>query len=244
MKKTAQIISALMLLPAGAAFALGPVDLELEAAGWQSSISGETRSTGELIELKDDLGLDDKSIMFVRGRGHITMLGNLYVGYTPLKQDATSTLTRTVTYENTTFAASSSVATTVDLKTYDLGWTFSLLDLGVIEAELGANVKFVDGTVTLKSGAQTAQADFSAPVPMLKAVLRANGPFVSGEVDGMAIAYSGNHLYDLTAQIKLSPLPFLYVAGGYRHINVELTDGDKLASMKNQGPFLGVGVDF
>lgn len=244
MKKTAWTLGALMLLPASAAFALGPVDLELEAVGWQSSISGETRSGSTVIDLKNDLGLDDKSLIFIRGRAHITFLGNLYVGATPLKYDATSTLSRTITYENKIFPASTSVTTTLDLKTYDLGWTFSPFNIGILEAELGANIKFIDGNITIKNNIQTAQADFSAPVPMLKAVLRASGPFVSAEVDGMAIAYADNHLYDATAQVKLNPLPFVYVAGGYRFIDVELTDGDRIASMKNKGPFLGIGVDF
>lgn len=244
MKKTAWTLGVLMLLPAGAAFALGPVDLELEAVGWQSAISGETRSGSGIVDLKNDLGLDDKSIIFVRARAHITFLGNLYAGVTPLKYDANSTLTRSITYEGKTFSASTPVTTSVDLKTYDLGWTFSPLNLGFLEAEIGANIKFIDGSITVNSNAQTAQADFSAPVPMLKAVLRASGPFVSGEVDGMAIAYADNHLYDVTAQVKLNPFPFMYVAGGYRFVDVELTDGDKVASMKNKGPFLGIGVDF
>lgn len=244
MKKTAWTLGALMLLPASTAFALGPIDLELEVAGWQSSISGETRSGGTVIDLKNDLGLDDKSLVFIRGRGHVTFLGNLYVGFTPLKNDADSTLTRAITYEGRAFSASTPVTTSIDLNTYDLGWTFSPLNIGIFEAEIGANIKFIDGTVTVKSATQTAQADFSAPVPMLKAVLRASGPFVSAEVDGMAIAYADNHLYDVTAQVKLNPFPFMYVAGGYRFIDLELTDGDKLASMKNKGPFLGIGVDF
>lgn len=244
MKKTAWTLGALMLLPSSAAFALGPVDLDLEVVGWQSSISGETRSGGAVIDLKNDLGLDDKSVVFLRGRAHITFLGNLYVGITPLKYDASSTLTRAITYEGKAFSASTPVTTSVDLKTYDLGWTFSPLNIGILEAEIGANVKFINGNVTVKSSTQTAQADFSAPVPMLKAVLRASGPFVSAEVDGMAIAYTDNHLYDVAAQVKLNPFPFMYVAGGYRFIDLELTDGDKVASMKNKGPFLGIGVDF
>ena len=244
MKKTAWTLGALMLLPASAAFALGPVDLELEVVGWQSSISGETRSGGVNVDLKNDLGLDNKSVGFLRGRAHVTFLGNLYVGVTPLSYDATSTLTRAITYEGKTFSAATSVTTNVDLKTYDLGWTFSPLNIGFLEAEIGANIKFINGDITVKSSAQTAQAEFSAPVPMLKAVLRASGPFVSGEVDGMAIAYADNHLYDVTAQVKLNPFPFMYVAGGYRFIDLELTDGTKVASMKNKGPFLGIGVDF
>ncbi len=242
MKKTAWTLGALMLLPASAVFALGPVDLELVVAGWQSSVSGESRSGGTVIDLENDLGLDDKSLIFIRGRAHITFLGNLYVGVTPLKYDASKTLTLPLTYADKNL--SGAVTTNIDLKTYDLGWTFSPLNIGILEAEIGANVKFIDGNITVKNSAQTAQADFSAPVPMLKAVLRLSGPFVSAEVDGMAIAYADNHLYDVTAQVKLNPFPFMYVAGGYRSIDLELTDGDKLASMKNKGPFLGIGVDF
>ena len=244
MKKTAWTLGALMLLPASTAFALGPVDLELEVVGWQSSISGETRSGGLAIDLKKDLGLDDKSVGFLRGRAHITFLGNLYVGVTPLSYDANSTLTRTITYADKPFDTATAVTTNIDLKTYDLGWTFSPLNIGILEAEIGANVKFIDGNITVKSSAQTAQEDFSVPVPMLKAVVRVSGPFVVAEVDGMAIAYADNHLYDVTAQVKLNPFPFMYVAGGFRYIDLELADGGKLASMINKGPFLGIGIDF
>lgn len=245
MKKSGRLLAALMMLPGSSAFALGPVDLEVELAGWKSSISGTTNTNSAPdIDLKNDLGLSDKNIAFARGKLHVTMLGNVYVGYTPIKYDATTTLGKGITYDNKTFTPGTSLQTDVELKTYDLGWTFSLFDAEVLETELGANLKYVDGSIALKSAGQTASATFSAPVPMLKAVVRANVPFVKAEVDAMGIAYQGNHVYDVTAQVKFSPVPVFYVAGGYRHIELEVKDGSDKATAKNSGPFLGIGANF
>ena len=63
-------------------------------------------------------------------------------------------------------------------------------------------------------------------------------------MDGSAISYGGNHVIDWGAQLKLSPIPLFYVAGGYRYLDLELKDGDTRAAVKNQGPFVGVGLDF
>lgn len=245
MKKSGRIAVALMMLPASSAFALGPVDLDVQVAGWKSSVSGQTHTNSSPdINLKDDLGLNDKTIAFARARLHVMALGNVYVGYTPIKYDATKTLSQGVTYDNKTFNANTSLQTNAELKSYDLGWTFTALDAEVVEAELGANLKYVDGSVALTGSSQTASASFSVPVPMLKAVVRASVPFVKAEVDGMGMVYQGNHFYDVTAQVKLSPVPFFYVAGGYRHIDVELKDGSNKALIKNSGPFLAIGADF
>lgn len=245
MKKSGRLLAALMILPGSSAFALGPVDLEVELAGWKSSVSGTTNTNSAPdIDLKNDLGLSDKNIAFARGRLHVMMLGNVYVGYTPIKYDATTTLGKGITYDNKTFTPGTSLQTDVELKTYDLGWTFSLFDAKVIETELGANLKYVDGSIALKSAGQTASATLSAPVPMLKAVVRANVPFVKAEVDAMGIVYQGNRAYDVTAQVKFSPVPVFYVAGGYRHIELEVKDGSDKATAKNSGPFLGIGANF
>lgn len=245
MKKSGRLLAALMMLPGSSAFALGPVDLDVELAGWKSSVSGTTNTNSAPdIDLKNDLGLSDKNVIFARGRLHVTMLGNVYVGYTPIKYDATQTLGKGITYDNKTFAPGTSLQTDVELKTYDLGWTFSPLDVGVVETELGLNLKYVDGSIALKGAGQTASTTFSGPIPMLKAVVRANVPFVKAEVDAMGIVYQGNHVYDVTAQVKFSPVPVFYVAGGYRHIELEVKDGSDKATAKNSGPFLGIGANF
>jgi|GEM_PF-4850523 outer membrane protein len=239
-----RILSAfvLSLLISAPAFALGPVDIDLEVGGMKTGLSGEAKYKGDAINLEDDLGLkDDEITMFVRGRLHVMMLGNIYAGYTPLKYEGDHTLAKAVTFGDTTFNLSDKVSSKVDLKMYDLGWTMTLIDAAVAEIELGVNAKFLDGTVSVNS--QT--AEFKAPVPMLKAVARVNVPLVTGEVDAMGIAYGDNHFYDVTGQVKVSPLPFFYGAVGYRYIDMQVKDGSsKKANIKSQGPFVAVGFDF
>lgn len=238
-----RILSAfvLSLLISAPAFALGPVDIELEVGGMRTGLSGDVKYGGNDIDVKDDLGLGGKeTAMFARGRLHVMMLGNIYAGYTPVKFSGDHTLTKSITFGGTTFTASQPVKSTIDLKTYDLGWTMTLIDAAVAEIELGVNAKFVDGSVSINNET----ADFKAPIPMLKAVARVNVPLVTGEVDAMGIAYGDNHFYDVMGQVKVSPLPFFYGAVGYRYIDLQIKDGSKRAAVKNQGPFVAVGFDF
>lgn len=233
-----------LMLAAPMVQAAGPVDIDLQVGGWQSTISGEVNNAGTAIDVENTLGLDDATSAYARARLDVTALGNFYFGYTPLTYDATKTLTNTITFGGATYSASTSVQSEVDLSAYDVAWTASLINAGIAEFELGLNVKMVDGVVTLNNGTTSRTADLTIPVPMVKAVLRVDGPFVSAELDGSAIGYGGNTFSDVTAQVKLSPMPLFYLSAGYRAIDLELEDGNKYAFVKSSGPFMAVGFEF
>ena len=47
----------------------------------------------------------------------------------------------------------------------------------------------------------------------------------------MGIGYGGNHFFDVLGQVKVSPLPFVYLAGGYRYMDLQLEDGNDRAAI-------------
>ncbi|HHM05317.1 MAG TPA: TIGR04219 family outer membrane beta-barrel protein [Gammaproteobacteria bacterium] len=225
-------------------YALGPVDVDVQLSGWRQNLSGEVRYRGEDIDVGDELGMDNNTAVMARARLHVTGFGNLYASYAPLEHSGSRILSSSFTFGDETFTAATPVSSSLDADMYDLGWTFTALNLAVSELELGLQAKLIDGTVRLAGGGAEQEATFTAPVPMARALLRINIPFVTAEVDGAGMVYDGNHFYDVTAQLKVSPLPLVYFAGGYRALDLELEDGDKRAAVKESGPFLGIGIDF
>jgi len=246
MRKTASILlaCALMLLAGVPSVrAMGPLDVELEAGGWFSELSGDVRSGGSDLDVEQDLGMSDNTAAMVRARLG-TPLGNFYAGYTPLEYDGSST-SGGIDFGGITVPPGQAVSSTVDIDTYDIGWTFTLLDLPAVDLELGADLKFADGSVSVSNpAAGTGRADVSVPIPLAKGVVRVDLPFVSAELDAMGIAYGGDHMFDLLAQLKLSPLPFFYLAGGYRYMDFDLEDGGDRAAVTASGPFAALGFSF
>lgn len=231
-------------LTATPAWALGPVDVDVQVGAWSTSVSGDVRDGSQNIDVEDDLSIDDETLTYGRARLHLPFLGNVYLGYVPLDYSGENTVTRTVTFRDETFTVGTEVRSDIEMNAYDLGWTATVLDLPGADFELGLNVKFIEGEVTLRDDNDTATADFSVPVPQLKAVVSVGGPFFSAVLDGNGIAYGGNHLFDVSGEVRLQPAPLFYVAGGYRHLDLKIEDGDSRAQITSSGPFVGIGLDF
>jgi len=234
---------AALALAAGPAWALGPVDLGLEAGLWSNDVSGSVRDSGSDIDVEGVMRLPGETLGYARASLHVTGLGTFHAGWANLGRSATGTLSSTISFAGRSFSQGSTLDSNVDLTVYDVGWTFSLLDVGAASAHLGLDVKWYDGTVRLSSGGTTAQSDLSVPVPMLKAALRFGLPFLEAEVGGEGIAIAGNRMTDLRAAVRFHPLPLVYLTGGYRYMDLKLEDGSKRADVRLEGPFFGLGLD-
>jgi hypothetical protein len=64
------------------------------------------------------------------------------------------------------------------------------------------------------------------------------------EAELRGIAYSGNHFYDLIGRIKYSLPGPVFLAGGWRHQEIELDEKDIRAELTVGGPFAELGVSF
>jgi outer membrane protein len=249
------ILAAVMsLLAAVPANALVDGEVGARAMFWFPDLSGDVQTDvsgvqGTRFDIKDDLNVGDENFpsgeAFVRfGRLHFR------VGYTPVKFDGNKQLTRQIVFNNQTFNVNDNVVSQLDLKMIDGEVQFDLLrpDIAVVGFNLGLilKVKYVDGTVELRSTAATETRDFKAPIPMvgvaagvglIKDMLRADA-----RVTG--ISYSGNHLFEGDVYASFSPLPFVAIQGGYRLIDLKIDEDDIEATLKLKGPYLGAQLSF
>ncbi len=245
---------AAVLATAAPAFALPGLEAGVRGYYWFPDLSAKVQTftgpvAGTKFDAKDDLGVKDENFpggeAFVRfGRIH------LRAGYTPLSFDGNKTLTRTIVFDGRTYSVGDNVVSALDVKMLDGEFQVDLLrpDLVAASFNLGlvVKVKYVDGTVELRSAGTTETRDFKAPVPMvglaagvgiLKNVLRADA-----RVAGMA--YSGNHLYEGDAFASVVPFPFFRIQGGYRYIDLKVDEDDIVAELKLKGPYVGAQLSF
>lgn len=207
--------------------------------------------TGTEFDAKDDLGVGDENFpeaeAFLRiGRVH------LRAGYASLSFDGSKQLTRQITFNNITFAASDNVVSSLDAKMIDGEIQVDLLrpNLVAVSFNIGVvvKVKYVDGEVELQSASQGAhKKDFRAPIPM--AGVAGGAGFLKNmiRVDARAagIAYSGNHLFEGDAFASFAPAPFVRLQGGYRLIDLKIDEKDDIAArMKLRGPYAGIQIAF
>ena len=254
MRRNLQVMTVAVgfLLLAGSAFAASGFEVGARGAYWFPKLTGnaQTNTTGDTrFDFKDTLGVGDENVPF--GEAFLR-LGNttLRVGYAQLSFDGDKQLTQTVVFNGTTFSVTDNVISSLDLKMLDgeVQYDFLRPDVGVAGFNLGllVKVKYVDGTVELRSSTTTETKDFKAPIPMIGAAAGAGflKDMVRVDVRAAGIAYSGNHLVDADAYASFAPLPFVRIQGGYRYIDLKIDEDGTLASFKLKGPYVGAQISF
>lgn len=219
------------------------------AYAWNPDISGTVRAGGQDVDLHDDLGFSDENanVFFVSIEHPLPLLPNILVQHTKLDASATNTLTRTITFDDTTYIASDRVKTTLDLSHTDATLYYELLD-NWVELDLGLTVRVFENGVKIKSvnTGQDAKLDFNSVIPMVYAAARFNLP-LSGlyvAVDGNGIGYSGNTLFDYRAMVGYESPIGLGAQVGIRNFDLNYEDGDDEGDVKIDGAFAEIFYHF
>lgn len=206
--------------------------------------SGATAGTD--INLVNDLGVEDKK-GFVEGRITLELGGHsLRYGYMPLKWDGSKTVSTTITFGADTFTASTLVNTNLDVDYHRLGYQYNIID--TLDNHLGVifELKYLDGTATLRSAADVETESISLPLPTVGVSAQVGLPFlfsVGGEVTGVTLG-SYAYLVDAEAMVNLKPAPFVVISGGYRVLKIHAEKDLDRGDITVQGPFLNVRADF
>jgi len=114
---------------------------------------------------------------------------------------------------------------------YDLALYYELLD-NWVNLDVGVNVKYVDGSISVKSDRGRSEAtDFQVPIPMLYAKARFDVPTtdLSFQVEGNYVTYDGNTLYDAEAGIRYTLALGLGLEAGYKTMKLELDNVDNVS---------------
>ena len=245
MKKLAALLFFVATLFTGTnAFAI----VDLEGRYWLTTMDDEIKSgtTGDTINLVDDLGVDDKENFFdVRAT---LELGShrLRYGYMPLNWKGTKTISQDIVFNGQTYSALDTVNTELDIAYHRLGYEYDIID--TLDNRLGVifEVKYFDIDASLTSTGLNETASVKAPVPTVGIAAQVGLPFlltVGGEVTGITLG-SAAWLVDAEAGVNFKPAPFVVVSGGYRLLKLHLDYDDDLADISVQGPFVMLRADF
>ena len=208
-----------------------------------------TTTTGTEFDLKDTLGMGNKAFPAIEvfaglGKNHLSLM------YTQANFSGSAVLASPITFFGTTFPAGTAVSSDLKFRMLDLAYKRDLIDLKNILAGFSVGVigkiKYIEADASILAAAQQQSRTLRVPIPMIgvgaSAGILANILEARAEITG--IAYSGNSLIEASADLSLTPFPFLDIHGGYRIIDIRVDFNDTLFNSQLAGPYLALTVGF
>jgi outer membrane protein len=222
--------------------------VEAGITAFSNNIDGNFKYKGDLINTKDDLGLNNNNNVgiWVSFEHPVPLVPNLKLKHMSLQYNASKNLDNDVEFSNKTFSANDNIESDVELSQTDFIAYYEVLD-NYVNLDLGLNLKLIDSSFKIESATQIGQKDLTAPIPMLytkaKVELPFSGAFLEAELS--YIGYSGNTLYDAEASVGYESSLGLGANLGYRKINLKLDDvKDTSTNITVDGAFASVFYHF
>ena len=253
----ARALLVVTVLSASVALAQGGV--ELESYLWRPELTSTVRSVAggapidpalATLDLKADLGMQDQDAVDYRLTFRTGPHSRVRLAYLGLQYDGDAHVERTIEFNGQTYLVGTRVISALSLDYARLGWIWQFL--GNDSARLGTIVeaKAVKIDAALRApGLQppVEESDSrSAVLPTVGLALDLTPHRVINlfaEVSGIAAGSRGRFL-DGEVGLRLTPLRFLTIVGGYRVIDLRLEDEPDLAELKDKGPFFGFNLRF
>jgi len=228
MKKSLLLVSILSL--GASADVLGG---ELEVGYYNHTPSGTSQYQGSSTDVQNDLKWSNESDVFAKIylEHPLPFLPNIKLGYTDFSHTGSGNVNQSFTFANQTFNANSDIQTNFNLKMYDVGLYYEILD-NWVNLDLGLNVKFIKGSLSVASNLIAEErSDFSAPLPMLYAKVRIDVPTtdLSFLAEGNYVEYQGNRFYDAEIGARYEFALGLGVEAGYKTMALKLDNVDNIS---------------
>ncbi len=246
-------ILALFSVPVNSAFAL--LGVEAGIGYWNQSPSGtlgyKPLTSTDILDLKNDLNLGDKSQVFVRAKVELPLvLPNVYFMATPMSFEGSNTLNRSIKFGDQIFNVSTPVSSKLTLDHYDLALYYPIpglktATLGILNIELGLDGRQINFEGTLSQGGITSSKKTTFFIPMIYAGIQVKPiSALSIEAEIRGLSDGSDHYYDYIGRLKVMPFGPLFISGGYRAEELKLDKEDVKADVKFSGPFAEIGVNF
>ncbi len=252
---TAITASTLFLCSANAGVIL---DAQVGAGAWMTKTSGSTNYEGGNINLENDLGINDSSnTYFYADFNHfIPLVPNIRIERQELKTNESKSTN--VTFGGTNFS-SANTNTDLDLTQNDLilYWGIpgiNIATLGMLNIDIGIDIKQYEGSIELSNTSSREKADLDFIVPMGYLAAQFKAPFIPATISASTkmSSYEGSELSDsmIMASIDLPiPLPLIdfRLDVGYKiqkyDLSEDLTDNIS-TDITNKGMILGLSAKF
>lgn len=244
MKRTSIIATVLLACLVAVPFAQA-AGFGARASFWYPKPSGELRvddevANGSSLDFEDDLGLDQEgaleaSLFLASGRHH------LGATYTRLNFSSTGALQTNKIYAGYLIPAGTRVETELDWPMLDLEYGYDIVKFDAILAGLSitglGRVKFMDATTSLTMYGQTVDSNFKPAIPMIGAAAHLDIllGMVAADVKVAGISYSSNTVLDASAEVVVTPLPFIGISAGYRYLILDLDYDDTVTDATFDG---------
>ncbi|MEM6709702.1 MAG: TIGR04219 family outer membrane beta-barrel protein [Pseudomonadota bacterium] len=219
------------------------------AGSWQQETSGELQSSGSLVDVQEDLGVEDERnrVGYVAVEHPLPVIPNVRLQYSGINANGNEVLSRSIEVNGTTFSFADTVTSVVDLVQGDAVLYYELTDT-LVSFDVGLAARWVDGEIDLQSATQSARAEFSGVLPLLYTAARIDLPFSGFWLGGQAlgVSYDGDSLIDLNAQIGWESALGLGAELGWRSFELTLENYDELdrADIEVSGPYLALNYHF
>jgi outer membrane protein len=256
--KTKQFITCLLMIFGVLIITLPVYALPFKIEGaigvWNHDPNGMINYNGDDVELNTDLALSDRNDMnlWFRIEHPVPMLPDLKVQYTPIKVKDNNSTNRPFKFGGYSFddaIRSEMEMDIIDVQFYNHLPFLQIASLKSLDITYGLNFRFLNGNAFIQE-IQTINArtrSFSTPMAMLCAGFRiAPVSRFSLIGDFLATSYSGNHWYDMTAEIQIAPfMEQIFLGIGYRYQDFKIDDvQDVTADQTMQGWFAELGFRF
>lgn len=244
----------LVFFAASTAFGAG---LEMAAGVWWQNPKGDLSldavTVNDVLDLENDLKYGSESRVFGRMKIDLpNFFPDIYLMATSMEFEGTGSKNMQFTFGGETFDASVPFFSKVTLHHYDIALFYGLpfissATMGVFNVELGINARIVDFAAEVSqetTGARESES-FVLTIPMFYAGAQLRPvDWLSLEGEGRGITFRGDHFYSLIGRAKVKPFGPLFVAGGWRHDDVDIEEEGIRADVEFSGPFLEGGVEF
>jgi outer membrane protein len=234
------------------------IGAEIAVGGWEQTPSGDLayKDIAE-IDLVDEAELE-KNVAYT-GRIKLDMpllIPNVYFMYTPMSFEGEGTKSQSFDFGGVTYEANAKFESKLVLNHADLALYYELpfistATLGVLNAEVGLNVRYLDfsydvkGTELSTGLSREESVGASVYIPMVYAGVQLEPTdSVALEVEYRGISLSNNRYDDIIARLKVKPFGPLFVAAGYRQQTMFIDEDDAEVDMSFKGPFLEAGLQF
>ncbi len=246
MKK--QIIAVGTLLAMGAAAQAAPL-IDVYGGGyyWQPEMTGSVNYLGNEVNMSDDLGFDDsnETVLYLGVEHAIPFVPNARIRYSKIDNDNRATLHQQIEFGGKTYAASTEVTSSYDIKMLDGTLYWSPLD-NIVDLDYGLTVRNFQGDISISDGTRTESASVDQTFPLLyvgAGVSLSAGFYAKASING--VKFNGSKLVDYDAHVGWRSSFLLGAELGYRQMNLELDDVSDLNSdLEIGGPYVAVTLSF
>jgi outer membrane protein len=235
------------------AYAL-PFRIEGAIGIWNHDPNGMINYNGDDVELNTDLSLSDRNDinLWIRVEHPIPMIPDIKLQYTPIKIKDSNSANRLFKFGGYNFddgIRSEMEMDIIDVQLYNHLPFLQMTSLKSLDITYGLTFRFLNANAFIEE-IQTVNArsrSFSTPMALLCAGFRV-APVSSFSLIGdfQGTAYSGNHWYDVTAEVQIAPFTeHIFLGIGYRYQDFKIDNvQDVTADQTMQGWFAELGFRF